>query len=76
MNLRRFASQVGGKWLDLAAVERSLQDAGCQEVCFLWDEVAKLRHAAVVLGDAAPLAAAAAQLQAQERTHFEMLDRI
>lgn len=50
--------------LDLCPEERNLQDAGCKEACLLWDEVAKLRHACVVLGDVAkPLAAAAAQLQ-------------
>ena len=41
-------AKVGGKWLDLAAVERSLQAAGCREASLLWDEVAKVRHASVV----------------------------
>jgi acyl-coenzyme A synthetase/AMP-(fatty) acid ligase len=42
-------AKVGGKWLDLAAVERNLLAAGCKEASLVWDPNAKQRHAAVVL---------------------------
>lgn len=42
-------AKVGGKWLDLAAVERRLLAAGCENAALVWDERAKMRHAAVVL---------------------------
>lgn len=48
-------AKVGGKWLDLAAVERDLLGAGCKEASLVWDEQAKQRHAAVAL---APVATA------------------
>ncbi|CAE8635215.1 unnamed protein product [Polarella glacialis] len=62
-------AKVGGKWLDLAAVERSLLAAGCKEAALVWDENAKARHAAVVFAtNSGPhhqsLIAQAAQLQA------------
>eukprot|EP00913_Durusdinium_trenchii_P012681 g11908.t1 len=57
-------AKVGGKWLDLAAVERSLQSAGCREASLLWDEKAKVRHACVVPESSQPLAALATKLQA------------
>merc|ERR1719188_1318333 len=47
-------AKVGGKWLDLAAVERRLLEAGCREAALVWDENAKRRHAAVVLEGASP----------------------
>lgn len=66
-------AKVGGKWLDLAAVERSLQSAGCREASLLWDEKAKVRHACVVPESSQPLAALATKLQAllppQTRLH-------
>jgi acyl-coenzyme A synthetase/AMP-(fatty) acid ligase/acyl carrier protein len=42
-------AKVGGKWLDLAAVERRMVAAGCSEAALVWDERAKKRHAAVIL---------------------------
>lgn len=78
-------AKVGGKWLDLAAVERDLLAAGCCEAVLLWDEQAKIRHAAVVPIEsingvasskrfARPLAPHAAQLQVMlppgTRLHF------
>ncbi|CAE7337962.1 srfAC [Symbiodinium sp. KB8] len=60
-------AKVGGKWLDLASVERKLQEAGCKEAALLWDEEYKVRHAVVVLTDAkleCSLAAQVAQLEA------------
>eukprot|EP00927_Polykrikos_kofoidii_P042626 TRINITY_DN36659_c0_g1_i1.p1 TRINITY_DN36659_c0_g1~~TRINITY_DN36659_c0_g1_i1.p1 ORF type:complete len:1588 (+),score=250.17 TRINITY_DN36659_c0_g1_i1:219-4766(+) len=42
-------AKVGGKWLDLASVERQLVSAGCKEASLVWDEQGKRRHAAVVL---------------------------
>ncbi|CAE7816528.1 tycC [Symbiodinium sp. CCMP2592] len=60
-------AKVGGKWLDLASVERKLQAAGCKEAALLWDEECKARHAAVVLRDGkleCSLAAHVAQLEA------------
>jgi len=42
-------AKVGGKWTDLAAIERKLVDAGCSDAALVWDEHAKQRHAAVVL---------------------------
>eukprot|EP00931_Biecheleriopsis_adriatica_P043691 TRINITY_DN24967_c0_g1_i1.p1 TRINITY_DN24967_c0_g1~~TRINITY_DN24967_c0_g1_i1.p1 ORF type:complete len:1534 (-),score=299.63 TRINITY_DN24967_c0_g1_i1:38-4639(-) len=46
-------AKVGGKWVDLTAVENNLLAAGCKEAIMLWDEGAKVRHAAVVLSEAA-----------------------
>lgn len=47
-------AKVGGKWLDLASVEQQLRGAGCKDAALVWDENAKLRHAAVVLEGATP----------------------
>ncbi|CAJ1443638.1 unnamed protein product, partial [Effrenium voratum] len=58
-------AKVGGKWLDLSSVERSLQQAGCSEAALLWDEVNKVRHACVSFSPGLkPLSATAAELQA------------
>ncbi|CAL1146703.1 unnamed protein product, partial [Cladocopium goreaui] len=58
-------AKVGGKWLDLASVERSLQSAGCREASLLWDEVTKVRHACVVPNQLhKPMAAAVQTWQA------------
>ena len=45
-------AKVGGKWLDLAALEKQLMANGCKEAVLLWDEQTKTRHAAVMLKDA------------------------
>lgn len=68
-------AKVGGKWLDLASVERSLQSAGCREASLLWDEVTKVRHACVVPNQLhKPMAAAVQTWQAlvppQTRLHL------
>mmetsp|Transcript_64146 Transcript_64146/g.134875 ORF Transcript_64146/g.134875 Transcript_64146/m.134875 type:complete len:1656 (+) Transcript_64146:128-5095(+) len=40
-------AKVGGRWLDLAAIERKLLAAGSVQAALVWDEKAKERHAAV-----------------------------
>ncbi|CAE7370821.1 dhbF [Symbiodinium natans] len=68
-------AKVGGKWLDLTAVERRLQEAGCKEAALLWDEEHKVRHAAVVLRDGkleCSLAAQVTQLEAVLPPHTSL----
>lgn len=59
-------AKVGGRWLDLAAVERSLLAAGCKEAALVWDEETKTRHAAVVLSTPGPASGKSIARQAAE----------
>eukprot|EP00929_Paragymnodinium_shiwhaense_P070281 TRINITY_DN35597_c0_g1_i1.p1 TRINITY_DN35597_c0_g1~~TRINITY_DN35597_c0_g1_i1.p1 ORF type:complete len:1591 (-),score=345.61 TRINITY_DN35597_c0_g1_i1:266-5038(-) len=73
-------AKVGGKWLDLASVEKRLVEAGCQEAVLLWDEQAKRRHAAVVL-QAPPLQPLSERFASLQRllprdTHLHVLPEL
>lgn len=58
-------AKVGGKWIDLAAVERQLTDHGCEKAALLWDPHAKKRHAAVALKSTTPPTQSLAEISAE-----------
>ena len=40
-------AKIGGKWVDVGALEAALRDAGCAEVAIVWHGDSQIRQAAV-----------------------------